>query len=72
MENHYVDFSTSGQTVKMCKISVKSPYHEILRYFPIKHILKFDSAKLINFPTRVCDLDESIVGSDKKRHMLQP
>ena len=28
MENHYVHFSTFRQTIKICKISVSTLYHE--------------------------------------------
>ena len=45
MEDQHVDFSTCRKTVKICKTSeISLSWHPPM--FPIKHILKFDSAKL--------------------------
>ena len=47
MESHDDDFSRRRQSVKICKISAKSPHHEEPSIFPIKNIFKFDSVILL-------------------------
>ena len=48
-ETQYVELSTYGQTVKICKIFVKTPYDENLKYLLSNTFLKLVSAILLTF-----------------------